>query len=475
MKYQYGAVASGHKTVTEVGLEILRAGGNAFDAIIACGFASSVCEPMLSSLGGGGFLLTHQQNKTQLFDFFTNHSGLHFPGSINPKFLSVAVNFPGSTQHFESGAASIATPGCLHGYFYAHKKLGRLPIRDVIQPTIELAKNGVSVTEFQYYVHQLLTHIIFSDKNSRKIFTQNDQLIPVGEKITNPALADFLDAIAIEGPDLFYRGEVAQTLVNDVQNQGGFLTTQDLENYQTIIRKPTTHSFEDWTIFTNPPPASGGQLIAKLLSEIEKKPPSGDTDKDSQNCWLSHFKSTEAWRKSIEKQRLFSRGTTHVSVIDRLGNCASMTTSNGEGAGYTIADAGIMLNNMMGEDDLHPHGYYAEPAGSRISSMMSPTLAFHQDGRRFALGSGGSKRIRDVMTQILWQLMKEKQPLHAIINQPRLHFDGERLQCEPGFDPVLPDATYWDTRDMYFGGVHIVSNTEPPVGDHRRAGFADFQ
>lgn len=487
INYKYGAVASGHSLVSRVGLDILREGGNAFDAIIACGFAAAVCEPMLSSLGGGGFLLTHDsQNHARLFDFFSNHSGLHYEKQtgkkIDPKFMPITVNFPGSDQVFQSGIASVAVPGCLRGYFDAHQALGKLPMKTVVQPAIELAKNGVILSEFQSYVHQLLTHVLLSTAESRAIFANDkgEHIKQAGETIINRDLADFMEILAIEGADLAYRGEVAQQIAGDMMNQGGFVTLDDLRHYQTIVRQPLTYRNDNCLIYGNPLPSFGSTLVFKHLDELSYYQPNAMLDADSQKKWLSSFIRVDEWRERQEqlaaKQRLFSRGTTHVSVIDKAGNCAAMTTSNGEGSGYIVPQTGMMLNNMMGEDDLHPHGFYAETPGTRIASMMAPTIALSQNGEKIVLGSGGSKRIRSAITQVLWQTLYKQQSLSHAIEQPRMHYDGNMLQCEAGYENALPQqANYWTQTDMYFGGVHAVSNRQPPVGDYRREGYVAYQ
>lgn len=486
INFQYGAVASGHQLVSNVGLDILREGGNAFDAVIACGFASAVCEPMLSSLGGGGFLLTHDsQNNARLFDFFSNHSGLNYEKltgrKIDPQFMPITVNFPGSDQIFQSGIASVAVPGCLRGYFDAHKALGKLPIKTVMQPAIELAKNGVVLSDFQAYVHQLLSHVLLSTPESRAIFAKEDgeNIKQAGEVIINRDLADFMEILAIEGDDLVYRGEIAQQIAVDMMGQGGFVTLDDLQHYQTIERKPLSYQNSEGVVYGNPAPSFGSRLVFQHLDELFHHEPDAMLDSDSQNKWLASFIAVDKWREQQEKQaaaqRLFSRGTTHVSVIDKAGNCASMTTSNGEGSGYIVPKTGMMLNNMMGEDDLHPHGFYAETPGTRIASMMSPTIAVSQRGEKIVLGSGGSKRIRSAITQVLWQILHKNTSLAEAIEQPRMHYDGNVLQCEVGYEKSLDTANYWQQQDMYFGGVHGVCSHQPPCGDSRREGYCVYQ
>ena len=174
-----------------------------------------------------------------------------------------------------------------------------------------------------------------------------------------------------------------------------------------------------------------------------------------------------------------SRGTTHVSVADDEGNIAAMTTSNGEGSGDLVPGTGIQLNNMLGEDDLHPGGFHAAPPGVRVSSMMSPTVVFGPDGRPgLVLGSGGSKRIRTAILQVICAVVDGGLDVGTAVNAPRLHWDTDHVEAEPGWDPTLIDAlaarwpvNVWPELDMYFGGVHAVSSTGAS-GDPRRDGSA---
>jgi gamma-glutamyltranspeptidase/glutathione hydrolase len=182
-------------------------------------------------------------------------------------------------------------------------------------------------------------------------------------------------------------------------------------------------------------------------------------------------------QKSGDRIRSFSRGTTHISVADKEGNVASMTCSNGEGSGYFAPGTGIMLNNMMGEDDLHPEGFHASPPGQRVSSMMSPSLLLRQDKVELVIGSGGSKRIRTAITQVLSSIVDFNIPVQQAVEAPRLHWDGDIMQVEPGFPQDSIDAlqshwpvNLWSAIDVYFGGVHTVIPYNDGGGDPRRGG-----
>ena len=187
--------------------------------------------------------------------------------------------------------------------------------------------------------------------------------------------------------------------------------------------------------------------------------------------------NTFSLQKSGERIRQFSRGTTHISIADAEGNVASMTCSNGEGSGYFVPGTGIMLNNMMGEDDLHPEGFHASPPGQRVSSMMSPSLLLKNDAVAMVIGSGGSKRIRTAITQVLSGIVDFNLPVQQAVESPRIHWDGEIMQVEPGLPPETINAlkkhwpvNIWSTIDVYFGGVHTVIPDIAGGGDPRRGG-----
>jgi gamma-glutamyltranspeptidase/glutathione hydrolase len=202
---------------------------------------------------------------------------------------------------------------------------------------------------------------------------------------------------------------------------------------------------------------------AKLMTEVEELRENGIT--------------ASSLQKSGDMIRQFSRGTTHISVADAEGNVASMTCSNGEGSGYFVPGTGIMLNNMMGEDDLHPEGFHASPPGQRVSSMMSPSLLLKDDEVVMVIGSGGSKRIRTAITQVLSAIVDFGIPVQEAVEAPRIHWDGSMMQVEPGFEQKSIAAlqkhwstNIWSTIDVYFGGVHTVIPNIAGGGDPRRGG-----
>ncbi len=193
---------------------------------------------------------------------------------------------------------------------------------------------------------------------------------------------------------------------------------------------------------------------------------------------IAHFFGSGHVDQSLAAIRLFSRGTTHVSVADKEGNVASMTCSNGEGSGYFAPGTGVMLNNMMGEDDLHPDGFHSSPPGQRVGSMMAPSLLIGEDDAvGLVIGSGGSKRIRTAITQVLTRIVDHGQEIQEAVDAPRLYWDENVLQMEPGFHKEVVASVAeqvpvnrWQEKSVYFGGVHAVIPGKSGAGDPRRGG-----
>ncbi len=498
-------VASGHPLVTEAASLVLSNGGNAFDAAVAAGFAAAVVEPALSSLGGGGFLLARSRDGGEiLFDFFVDTPGKGLPERRRqPHFFPVTVEFPGSSQVFNIGLGSVAVPGNLKGFVHVHERLGRMDLAEIVAPAARYARQGVRLNGHQAYFISLLEPIMLFSSQGRRIFQKEGRYLSQGDILRNTELADFLDEIGRtngRAVDDFYNGSIAEGMISEMNRGGGLLTMADLKSYRVKERRPLRARFCGHELVTNPPPSFGGFYIAISLELLERLAVKESCSwGDSRHlCLLARaMQQVEDYRKSLgfrlerpsadwfERSEAalrpcFSRGTTHVSICDREGNMASMTTSNGEGSGYFAPGTGIMLNNMMGEDDLHPEGFHSSPAGIRVGSMMSPSIIERQGRPVLVLGSGGSKRIRTALIQVVINCLCFQMPLKEAVEMPRIHWDGEIFQVEPGFDQGVMDAfsgdfpvNIWQDIDVYFGGVHVVDPVAGfAVGDPRRGGAA---
>ena len=508
-KPTHGTIAAGHQRTAQAGIEIFRNGGNAFDAAAAAALATFVTEATLTSAAGGGFLLAHtKENENILFDFFSQTPRQkRTKGEIN--FYPVELNFGDAVQEFHIGLGSMAVPGNMGGIFHVHQKLGRLPFEVVAQPAIHYARNGVELNDFQCFSLELLREIITTPKEMRQVYAPNGKLLQLGEKLFMPNFADTLTYLAENGVREFYEGEIAQKLVKDCQDYGGYLTLEDLKNYQVIEREPLNIDYRGNKFLTNPPPSSGGILIAfalELLSkinlanvdfgslehlqtliEVMRLTNAAREDRYNTNIYLEdiekiflsaeHIAEYESQLTNVNKWG----STTHISVIDAEGNAASVTTSHGEGCGYVIPGTGIMGNNMLGESDLNPQGFHQWQENVRISSMMSPTIVLKDNMPEIVLGSGGSNRIRTAILQVISNIIDFRMPVDTAVNNPRINWENGALNIEPGFsDEVIENLlifndqlVLWNKKNMFFGGVHTVMELAGIIsgaGDDRRNG-----
>ncbi len=501
-KYTKSIVASGHPLVSEAAATVLQEGGNAFDAVVAAGFASCVVEPALNSLGGGGLLLGHSAAKGQnlFFDFFVDTPGLNIQKPVaDPHFFPVTVQFSGSKQDFNVGLGSVAVPGTLKGLLHTHERLGFMDLADVIAPSIAFAKSHI-LNKQQAYFLKLLHPIMTLLPEGQAIYEPDGNYLKEGGQLVNNELALFLGELAKDKGENFYKGTLARQIEDEMAEKAGLLTYEDLASYKVQERPPMAAHFRDYQFFTAPEPSLGGALIGlslslqslgglpdyafgsaeyllhttALMQEVEKLRKKGVSTAAKLTAFLDNPEQTIASTNTI---KTFTRGTTHISVADKEGNCAAMTCSNGEGAGYFAPGTGIMLNNMMGEDDLHPEGFHSSPPGQRVGSMMSPSLLMRNGEVHLVIGSGGSKRIRTAMSQVLSQVVDFKRHIQEAVDAPRLHWDGDILQIEPGFSAenrqLLQEkipVNEWQAKGVYFGGVHAVIPGKEGAADPRRGG-----
>jgi gamma-glutamyltranspeptidase/glutathione hydrolase len=479
-----GRIAAGHPAVVAAAAEVLAGGGNAFDAAIAAGFAAAVAEPCLTSLAGGGFLLARTAaGEEVLFDFFVDTPGRGLAvDRPKPRFDAVDVRFPAAVQTFHCGPGSVAVPGALTGYLHVHERLGRIALDRVLAPAIRLAQGGVALEPRQAAIVGLLEPILTREPATAAIFAPGRRLLRTGDTLHNPELGAVLEGLAGGASGDLRAGPIHDRLVELMAEHDGLVTDEDLAAYRVVEREPLAVEFHGRRIITNPPPSFGGHLVGLALElagarDVAYGTPAWGEALVEDMIEVDRRRAAEL--AGPQQQPSTSRGTTHVSVADDEGNIAAMTTSNGEGSGDLVPGTGIQLNNMLGEDDLHPGGFHAAPPGVRVSSMMSPTIVFDPDGGpELVLGSGGSKRIRTAILQVICAVVDGRLDVDTAVHAPRLHWDSDHVEAEPGWGPALMDAlaarwpvNVWPAIDMYFGGVHAVSPTGAS-GDPRRDGSA---
>ena len=507
-----GIIACGHEETARAAEQILQSGGNAFDAIVAAHYAACVAEPILASLGGGGFLLAHTHDGADvLYDFFTQTPALRLAQDACD-FYPIHADFGTTRQEFHIGMGSVAVPGSIKGMFAIQQDLCTLPMSELVAPAQALARNGIPLNSFQAYILDIIKPILLASPATRSVYANSDNsngVLGETERLRFLPMADLLQVLAREGDSVFYQGELAHEIDRLSREQGGHLRLQDLTDYQVIKRKPLTVDYRHAKVVTNPPPSSGGILIAFALKILDSAGFNNEA-RDSSNILsliaevmsLTNKARLDLTLDSAERQSMLHildqsylqqyqreiqhrsqclRGTTHMSVIDSQGNLASMTVSNGEGCGHIIPDTGVMLNNMLGEEDLNPHGFHQWPASHRMTSMMSPSAVFLADGTRIALGSGGSNRLRTAILQVLINLIDYHMSIEDAVTYPRIHHENGQLNLEQGFQPATletlitqyPNSKVWENINLYFGGAHCVMQQGTQLigaGDPRRGG-----
>ena len=503
-----GVVAAGHALTAEAAGEVLRAGGNAFDAALASLCAACACEPALASFGGGGFLLAlPAEGRPRVYDFFVQTPKRRLPADA-VDFEPVLVDFGPARQEFHIGRGSVAVPGIVRGFFDVHRDLCTMPATDLVAPACALLRDGVVMTALQARFLHLLRPILRATPEILALYSSprgGPALLEEGERLRNPDLAALLESMAVEGGDIFYRGEIARAMVEDLR-EGGLIGLDDLAAYRTEVRAPLALDYRGVAVLTNPPPSAGGALIGfglGLLNGLPVAPPgSGHAVAMLADVLrATRFARAEAhaggpagsnermldpallarWRDEIRGRGQAVRGTTHLGVIDRRGNLASLTLSNGEGSGRVVPGTGVVLNNMLGEEDLNPAGFHRWAPGHRMASMMAPSALRWTDGRLVATGSGGSNRIRSAVLQVIVNIVDHGMDVDAAVRAPRIHVEGPLLSVEGGHDRDAvaealgswPEHQVWDDRSVFFGGAHTAERRGDVLagaGDPRRDG-----
>jgi gamma-glutamyltranspeptidase/glutathione hydrolase len=509
-----GAIAGGHPDTTRVGAEILAAGGNAVDACVAAGIASWIAEPTVSGPAGGGFMLVHDPHRTRTvaYDFFTAVPGLDATGRAIAPLEELHVQFPTTTQLFLVGPGSCAVPGVAVGLHEAHRRAGRMPFARLVEPAIQLARTGARLNRGQADLHAILDPLLRRRPAAIEVFGPQGRMLVEGDSVRNMRLAATLERYAELGATEFSTGRTAQAIVEAQAEEGGPVTARDLREYRVIARRPVRAGFGDALVLTNPPPSSGGVLIAHSLGVLEQLRPAGGPLEPPALIALAHALRSAQAQRSLRFERALYRGgarslvlaadriaaaaasapvrageaptahgTSHISVVDAAGGAASMTCSTGCGSGWFAGDTGVHMNNMLGESDLAP-SFDLRP-GDRITSMMSPTLVLGSTGAvRLVVGSSGSARIRSAVTQVLTRALDGSMTLEECVDAPRIHPERELLDCEGGFADDVLDALVasgeqivrWPGRNLYFGGAQAVAahldGRLEAAGDPRRGG-----
>jgi len=480
---RYAMVVSDHPVASEIGVGVLRGGGNAIDAAVAVAFALEVVHPQAGNIGGGGFLVYRAADgRAYTLDFRETAPA----AATRNMYLDAAGNLTGRSV---TGGLAVGVPGSVAGLWEMHRRFGRLPWRDLVAPAIALALNGTVVDSARAAV---LNDSANRERLSRfaasvAAYFRDGRPLQAGDTLRQPDLARTLQLIADSGADAFYRGSIAAAIVDEMRRTGGIITRADLAGYRAKWRAPVETTYRGWHVIGMPPPSSGGVTIAEILNILEASgplPPFGSAALmhleieamrrafADRNRWLGDpdFVAMPLARltskryaaqlaRGIRPDRatpsaempaiVEGRHTTHFSIVDPEGNAVSITTTLNDdfGSAVTVAGAGFLLNDEMDDFASKPgapnlYGLVQGEAnaiqpGKRMLSAMAPTIVLDPAGRlALVTGSPGGPRIITAVEQVLSNIIDQHMTLAQAVAAPRIHHQD------------LPDSIMWE-----FGGV----------------------
>ncbi len=493
------AMASASKyEVSQVGAEIMEKGGNAVDAAVAMGFALGVCEPFTSGLGGGGLCTIHTADGQ---DYFIDFREVAPAAATLDLYLDAEGKSNGSTV---TGGLASGVPGEVAGLLYLLENYGTMTREEVISPAIRIATEGFTVSRYcANAIADAYDKAVQFPEMQSVYWDENGLPYEEGDVITNPGLAKALQKIVDEGRDGFYKGEVAEALVQTIQKYGGVMTLEDLANYEVQVHEPVTSTYRGYKIISSPPPSSGGTHLIEILNILENFDV-GSLEVNSPeyiHLFAEAFKLSYADRaqymadtnfvpdvpltgltsKEYAKERAalidldqaqeFYCGdptlyehtdTTHYSVADVDGNCVAITKTINYyfGSGVMVGDYGFMMNNQMDDFSTNPESVNKVEPGKKPLSSMSPTVVLNEDGSPFmVLGTPGGARIFASVAQVISRVIDHNIPLHDAISIPKIWNNGgaNNLQYENALkgyeDYAVTDETLAKLVEMGHGDI----------------------
>jgi gamma-glutamyltranspeptidase/glutathione hydrolase len=481
----HGMVVSTHPAASKIGLDILKKGGNAIDAAVAVNFALAVCHPAAGNIGGGGFLVYRtSKGKAYTLDY---REMAPTAGSRDMYLDSTGQVIPGKSF---VGIHSVGVPGAVAGMVAMHKRFGKLPWKDVVQPAVDLARQGVVLTEKEArgLNRNRADFMKYNPGRAYMVKADSTQWAP-GELFIQKDLANTLDRILSKKMRGFYEGETANLLVKEMERQGGLITHQDLKAYRAIWRKPLVSQYNQFGIIGMPPPSSGGLAIGQLFTMIKsyplarwgaksdstiqvmieaerrvyadrakwlgdpdfvKVPVQGLLDESYLTKRMNSMRFDQATKSSAVAAGDFpgyeSPETTHYSIVDEAGNAVSITTTlnNSYGSKVFVGGAGFLLNDEM--DDFSAkagvpnlYGLVGTKANEiqprkRMLSSMTPTIVTEGDKLKLVVGTPGGSTIITSVFQVMLNSLVFGMNMQAAVEFPRFHHQW------------LPDLTRYEAK-----------------------------
>ena len=441
------AVAAGHPATVDAGIEILERGGNAADAAVAAALASCVAETVMTGLMGGGHAIVLRDGKARTLDFFVAVPGLE-AGPREIKLDHLEVPFGVEQVHYAVGICSCGVPGVVAGLGELWRSDGILPWSALVEPALELARQGLEMPEAHAACLAMLAPVMTMREGGR-IYSPGGRLLETGDRLEQPGLVTALEALANEGPD---GSAIPEALLELMEERNGLVTRADLDAYEPLWGEPGRVEFGNGEVLTR----IGLNSPLPVLAALEQT--------DPVNLALALRGDDRAGE------------TTNITVVDAAGMAVVLTTSLGLGSGDWLPGLDLHLNSMLGEDDLLVGDLVP---GHRVASMMAPTLVLDQKGLALALGAAGGTRLRSALVQVVAGVIDEGLSARESVERPRLHPVADVVHLEPGFaedvHAALAEAGFtarvWDSQHHYFGGVSAVSRADA-AGDPRRSGSA---
>jgi gamma-glutamyltranspeptidase/glutathione hydrolase len=503
-----GVVAAAQPLAAQVGVDVLKKGGNAFDAAVATSFSLGVVEPNATSMGGGGFAILYvaKENKAYVVDFRECA-----PAKATPSFFKLTDKGQINEQDLLVGWSAVGVPGELRGMEMINQKFGTMKWADLIAPAIKQAEEGITVSQTLYNIEKdEVEHLSKAPSKAsffEKTFYKDGLPVEKGQKVVNKDYAESLKKVAKGGADVLYKGEIADAIVKSAARDGkGWITKEDLANYKAILREPLQTTYRGYTIDVLPPPSSGGLTVAEMLNIMEgydiAKMKAGSADYihtfieaqklafADRNKYMAdpaftkvptvgllNKKYAETLRAKIDPKKATSEkakysdpipferpSTTSFSVIDKDGNMITITQTINDffGAGVVPDGTGIMMNNEMDDFSTDLKSVNCVAPGKRPLSSMSPVIV-SKDGKPFmTVGTPGGPRIISAITNILVNVIDFGMDIQPAINAARFHNpNGKDSDIEKGFPETVMKALtdmghtfkVRNANDLFFGGV----------------------
>jgi gamma-glutamyltranspeptidase/glutathione hydrolase len=520
-----GMVSTENFLATQVGLDILKRGGNAVDAAVAVGFALAVVLPDAGNIGGGGFMMVYsaKHKETLAFDFREiaplRASKNMFLGSDHKPVQGLSTTSP----------LAVGVPGTVAGFELALKKYGSMRLKDLVAPAIRLAEEGFVVTPYLQAMLETAEPSLGKWDSTRAIFFRNGRPLRAGERLIQRDLAGSLRLIAKGGSKAFYQGSIARKIVADMQKHGGLISQKDFDQYRVVVRHPVEGSYRGYKVLSMPPPSSGGVHLIQMLNVLENFPPEvlaedsasrlhlfaetmkfayadrakflGDPDfVKVPHEWLVSKEYARNISLEIDQNRAIpastihggkppsfeSDETTHFTVVDKFGNVASTTYTLNLlfGSGMVASGTGILLNNEMDDFATGPgipnsFGLVSGPQnliepGKRPLSSMTPTIIFKNDRPYLVTGSPGGSRIITTVLQVISNVIDRGLNVAEATLAPRIHhqWNPDSLRLENGFSLETRNSLLGLGHTFYIGKTMGRTQTVLFEGD-RIEGFSD--